>query len=103
MPGEPADPEELLGARRFRASFERGHALDRIEQALARAPAQPGPLNSHALVLRTLDRLRELSPDYLRRFLLQVEALLWLERARELYPREAAKAGKKTTRLRKRK
>lgn len=103
MPGEPPDPHELLAARRFRESFERGHALDRIEQALSRAPAQAGPLNSHALVLRTLDRLRELSPDYLRRLMAQAETLLWLERAREAYPRQAGKAKAKARKGRGRK
>ena len=50
--------------------------------AVARGPAQAGPLNSHALVLRSLERLRELSPAYLRRFLGHVQTLQWLEDAR---------------------
>jgi hypothetical protein len=38
--------------------------------------------------------MRELSPDYLRRFLSQVESLQWLERARELHVPAQAKPGK---------
>jgi len=93
-PGEASHPDELFNARGFRKEWERGRALDRFEQAIARTPANAGPLNSHALVLRSLGLMRELSTDYLRRFLVQAETLQWLERAREQYPREQAKAGK---------
>ena len=58
--------------------------LREVEHAVARGPAQAGPLNSHALVLRSLERLRELSPAYLRRFLGHVETLQWLQDARAL-------------------
>lgn len=92
--GEAAHPDDLFNARSFRKAWERGRALDRFEQALARTPANAGPLNSHALVLRSLAQMRELSTDYLRRFLVQAETLQWLEKAREQYPREEARAGK---------
>ncbi|HSW05521.1 DUF2894 domain-containing protein, partial [Aquabacterium sp.] len=36
---------------------------------------------SHALVLRSLTLMRELSPDYLSRFMSHIDALLWLEQA----------------------
>lgn len=81
-PGEPRDADELASVRRFRKSWERGRILDQVQQAVARRPANAGPLNSHALVLKTLDLLRELSPDYLSRFVEQVETLQWLEAAR---------------------
>jgi hypothetical protein len=101
-PGEAA-PDELASARRFRRSWESGRTLDRLEQALARTPANAGPLNSHALVLRSLEALRDLSPDYLRRLLVQVESLQWLEKAREKYPREQAKGAAPARRGRRRK
>lgn len=93
-------PDELFAALRFRKSWESGRTLDRLEQAVARTPANAGPLNSHALVLRSLGMMGELSTDYLRRFLVQVETLQWLEKARERYPREtqAGKAGKRARR-----
>jgi len=92
--GEAPHADDLFNARAFRKSWERGRTLDRFEQAIARTPANAGPLNSHALVLRSLAQMRELSTDYLRRFLVQAETLQWLEKAREKYPREEAKAGK---------
>jgi hypothetical protein len=87
-------PDELFSALRFRKSWESGRTLDRLQQAVARTPANAGPLNSHALVLRSLALMGELSTDYLRRFLVQVETLQWLEAAREQYPREAPGAAR---------
>ena len=102
-PGESAHPDDLFNARTFRKAWERGRAVDRFEQAIARTPANAGPLNSHALVLRSLGLMRELSTDYLRRFLVQAETLQWLEKAREKYPREEAKAGKTARRAKRKK
>jgi hypothetical protein len=97
-PGEALDPDELMSARRFRRAWDRGRTLDRVEQALARKPASAGPINSHALVLRSLALMRELSPDYLRRFLVHVESLQWLDQALEQTPREQPKPAKRRTR-----
>ena len=96
--GAPAGAGELPNARRFRRAWEGGRTLDQLQQAIARTPANAGPLNSHALAARSLALIGELSTDYLRRFLVQVETLQWLEAAREQYPRQsaAAKAGPRT-------
>lgn len=87
----PDGSQELASARAFRQAWEKSRALEQVQQALARRPANAGPLNSHALVLRSLDLLGALSPDYLRRFVAQVETLQWMERAQEQLPRKAAK------------
>jgi hypothetical protein len=71
----------LKSAHRFREAWSRIRAEDALEQAVGRGPENAGPLNSHMLVLRSLTLMRELSPDYLRRFLSQVDSLLWLEQA----------------------
>ena len=92
---------ELASAVRFRRSWEAGRTLDRLQQAIANAPANAGPLNSHALVARALGLTGELSTHYLRRLLVQVETLQWLEAAREQFPRPAA--AKAARRARKRK
>ena len=75
------DASELRSLRVFRASWSRIAAVDRIEAAVTRGPENAGPLNSHSLVLRSLALMRGVSPDYLRRFLSQVETLMWLEDA----------------------
>lgn len=73
--------DELLSARRFRETWSRMAAEEQVLRAVVRGPENAGPLNSHQLVLRTLALMRDLSPDYLRRFLAQADALLWLEQA----------------------
>jgi hypothetical protein len=102
---EARDVDELASARRFRQSWESGRSLERVQQALERRPANAGPLNSHALVLQSLDAMRELSPAYLRRFLLHVESLQWLEQAAAKPPRDkpkqVARAAKTSQRARK--
>ncbi len=90
--GQDAGDDQLASARRFRQAWDRVATLDRVEQAVSRKPANAGPLNSHMLVLRTLDLMRELSPEYLRRFVGYAESLQWLEQARPAAPRAAAKA-----------
>lgn len=52
-----------------------------LSEAVQRGPENAGPLNSHRLVLRTLGIMRDLSPDYLRRFMTHADTLLWLEQA----------------------
>lgn len=80
--GQPhAARAELRSARAFRDTWERLHAEDEVLQAVRRGPENPGPLNPHRLVLRTLGLLSELSPDYLRRFMAHADALLWLDEA----------------------
>ncbi len=97
LPGEVEDEHELASVRRFRRTWNGRLALQQLDQATARQPANAGPLNSHMLVLRSLDLMRELSPDYLRRFLVQLEALQWLKRAEQKAPREAGKAAATAT------
>jgi len=80
-PGDSDARTDLASARRFREAWQRITAEDQVAEAVERGPANAGPLNSHRLVLRTLGLLSDLSPDYLRRFLSQVEALQWLEQA----------------------
>jgi len=93
LAGEAIDPTELASLRRFRASWSRIAAEEQVAQAITRTPDNAGPLNSHALVLRSLALMRELSPDYLQRFLAQLDTLMWLEDVgqRTVTPRPARK------------
>lgn len=74
---------EMKSVRRFRQAWSRIAAEDQVEQAAGRGPVNAGPLNSHMLVLRSLELMRGLSPDYLQHFLSQADALLWLEQAQQ--------------------
>jgi hypothetical protein len=72
-------PAELKALSQFRSTWA-GLSVERqLSHSLAQAPENPGPLNSHRLVLRTLQTLQALSPAYLQRFMAHADALLWLE------------------------
>lgn len=94
--GESQQPDELASVRRFRRAWSASRSQQQVAQAALRKPANAGPLNSHALVLDSLELMRELSPDYLRRFLLHVESLQWLEQAREQAPPQRAAPAART-------
>ena len=100
---EEHEPDELASVRRFRRAWSSSRIQDQVEQAASRKPANAGPLNSHVLILRSLALMGELSDDYLRRFLVQVESLQWLDQAREKYPQRQAKSAKPTRRSRQKK
>lgn len=91
-------PGELRALRRFRRSWSRISAEDQVRRALVRGPEQAGPLNSHMLVLRSLELMRALSPDYLQRFLSRADALLWLEQAEAPRPAAEARPARRTRR-----
>ena len=91
-PGLPAAPGELKSLGYFRSTWSRLSADRRLTQSLAAVPENAGPLNSHQLVHRALSLMRELSPEYLHRFMSHVDALLWLDRANASHAAPAAEA-----------
>lgn len=76
-----AAPAELKSLRYFRNTWSKLSVEQQLAEALAQAPENAGPLNSHLLVLRALERMRDVSPDYLSRFMAYADALLWLAQA----------------------
>ena len=72
----------------FKRTWSRLSADQRLAQSRATLPENAGPLNSHHLVHRSLTLMRELSPDYLERFVAYVDALQWLEQANEAAAQE---------------
>lgn len=75
----PAATDELKSLRYFRDTWAQLSVEQQLTEALAQAPENAGPLNSHRLVLRALEHMRDVSPDYLKRFMAYIDALLWLE------------------------
>lgn len=76
----------------FKGTWSRLRAEQRLRQALAQVPTMAGPLNSSHVINRTLQAMRDLSPEYLDAFMLNVDTLLWLEQASgagDLTPRAA--------------
>jgi len=72
---------ELKTLGYFRGTWAKLSAERRLTQSLAKMPENAGPLNSHHLVHRSLTLMRDLSPEYLNRFMAYVDTLLWLEQA----------------------
>ena len=85
---------ELKAVKNFRSTWSALRAEKQLTQAFDQAPDNAGPLNSHHLVLRSLEAMREISPEYLNRFMSHVDALLCLELAEA----QAKPAKKKVTR-----
>jgi len=83
---------ELKAVRDYRSTWSRLHMEQRLTLALAKVPANAGPLNTQRLLHQALAVMREQSPAYLQRFMVQVEALLWLEQVNH----GAAPEGKRT-------
>ncbi|EXI82485.1 MAG: hypothetical protein AW10_00593 [Candidatus Accumulibacter appositus] len=75
--------KELTSARQLRELLEKHGSDKRVKRAISEGPEAPGPLNPQALVIRSLETLRELSPDYLGRLVAYADTLLWLEQAGE--------------------
>ncbi|HJW04345.1 MAG TPA: DUF2894 domain-containing protein [Azospira sp.] len=79
--GEPQviSPMELKAVRRFRNTWSKLSVEQQLAQAQAQVPENAGPLNSHLLMLRSFQLMRDISPDYLNHFMSYVDTLLWLE------------------------
>lgn len=74
-------PGELKSMQYFRSTWSKLSVDKQLAQALEKAPENAGPLNSHHLVLQSLRQMRDISPEYLKRFMSYVDALFWLDQA----------------------
>ncbi|WP_434516257.1 DUF2894 domain-containing protein [Dechloromonas sp. ARDL1] len=79
-PRAPRAPE-LKSVAYFRNTWSKLSAEQQLTQTLAQAPENAGPMNSQHLVLRSLQVMRDVAPDYLRGFMSYVDTLIWLEHA----------------------
>jgi hypothetical protein len=86
---EVRDPQaaELKSVAYFRETWSLLYAEQQLTQTLAQAPENAGPMNSQHLVLRALQLMRDLSPDYLKGFMSYVDTLIWLEHASSVKPK----------------
>lgn len=84
--------EEMAVLGDFQKLWSEVRSESQLRQSLAFVPANAGPLNSAALVQRSLALMHALSPGYLQHFLAYVDDLSWLEQLGE------CAAGKASTR-----
>ena len=82
---------ELKSVRHFRNTWSKLSVDKQVAKALGQAPKNAGPINSHMLVLRSLALMREISPDYLNRFMCYADALLRLDHGDQAKPPPAKK------------
>ena len=93
---DPGARGELKAMRYFRKTWAELAVARQLTQAIEQAPENAGPLNSHRLVLSSLALMRDISPDYLGRFMSYADTLLWLDQASSK-DRLTAKLSAKTT------
>ena len=98
--GNAGPRPELKAVRNFRNTWSKLSVDKQVAQALVQAPKNAGPINSHMLVLRSLALMRDISPDYLNRFMSYADTLLSLDQGeaeRPVAPKKpkSAKAAKK--------
>jgi hypothetical protein len=72
---------ELKSTRLLKQEKLKEKADDLVNEAIAGAPQNPGPLNPQMLTIRALSHMRDLSPYYLSRFVSYIDTLFWLEEA----------------------
>lgn len=90
-PSAAGSRPELKSVRQFRNTWSKLSVDKQVTQALGQAPRNAGPINSHNLVLRSLALMREISPDYLNRFMSYADALLCLDHSDQAKPAPAKK------------
>lgn len=74
-------PKGLTAHRRLNLSRQEQNNEHLVRLAIERAPQDPGPLNSHKLVINAMAMIKALSPRYARRLVAFGESMLWLEEA----------------------
>ena len=72
---------QLKSVAWFHDTWSRLSTEQQLTQTLAQAPENAGPMNSQHLVLRSLEVMRDIAPDYLQGFMSYVDTLIWLEHA----------------------
>ena len=80
-PGGSVSAPELKSVAYFRDEWSKLSTEQQLTQTLAQAPENAGPMNSQHLVLRSLQRMRDIAPDYLQGFMSYIDTLIWLEHA----------------------
>lgn len=79
--GHRASGPELKSVAYFRDEWSKLSTEQQLTQTLAQAPDNAGPMNSQHLVLCSLERMRNIAPDYLQGFMSYIDTLIWLDHA----------------------
>ena len=71
---------ELHSLKKFRQAIQYHDVDQLLSRAIDERPPNPGPHNPQMLAVKALTELRDLSPQYARRFTQYLETMLWLEK-----------------------
>ena len=77
----PGQGPELKSVAWFHETWSKLSTEQQLTQTLAQAPENAGPMNSQHLILRSLEVMRDIAPDYLQGFMSYIDTLIWLEHA----------------------
>lgn len=77
--GPTRQTPELKSVAYFRNTWSKLSTEQHLTQTLAQAPENAGPMNSQHLVLRSLQVMRDIAPDYLQGFMSYIDTLIWLD------------------------
>ncbi|MBS1139355.1 MAG: hypothetical protein H6R13_808 [Proteobacteria bacterium] len=91
--GHRPQTQELKSVAYFRNEWSKLSTEQQLTQTLAQAPENAGPMNSQHLVLRSLQVMRDIAPDYLQGFMSYVDTLIWLEHADPTKPAAGRASG----------
>lgn len=91
-PTASSAPTELKAVRYFREDWSKLSTDQLINQSLASAPENAGPLNSHMLVLKAIQVMRDTAPAYLSNFITYIDTLQWLEQTMASMPAKKSPA-----------
>lgn len=86
---ESSQFSDLKSHRLFKDTWVKIHAERIVSDAIKQLPSHAGPLNSQRLAIQSLEAMRELSPEYLNRFVSYMDSMLWLEQAVQSIEAEA--------------
>ncbi|MBW2942148.1 DUF2894 domain-containing protein [Zhongshania aquimaris] len=93
------DQRPLQASQKMQVFQQRSAIAKRVEIAIQQGPESPGPLNPQMLALKALTAMRDLSPQYLHRYVNYLDALFWIDHVTERpEPTKPAKKTRKTTR-----
>lgn len=84
---------ELRSIACFHETWSRLSTEQQLAETLACAPENAGPLNSQHLVLRSLQLMRDIAPDYLQGFMSYIDTLVWLEQTSPAKPASGRLSG----------
>jgi hypothetical protein len=91
--GRAPQGPELKSVAIFRNEWSKLSTEQQLTQTLAQAPENAGPMNSQHLVLRSLERMRDIAPDYLQGFMSYIDTLIWLDHADPTKPAAGRTSG----------